>query len=120
MALHSYLNRIQRLDALIRQKRTGSPKELARKLGISERWLYNFLDEIKSELDCPIRYNRMKRSYVYEKPGKVLIGFWNVEELNSVNAKKINGGAVIQKKSSHCIYPFSMRVYFSCTPLTIN
>ncbi|WP_234570009.1 hypothetical protein [Rhodohalobacter sp. 614A] len=39
MALYNYLNRIERLDVLIRQKRTGPLKELAEKLGISERWL---------------------------------------------------------------------------------
>lgn len=68
MALYDYLNRIRRLDALIRQKRTGSPKELAEKLDISERWLYILLDELKTELDCPISYDRRRRSYVYKNP----------------------------------------------------
>ncbi len=75
MGLYNYLNRINRLDALIRHKSTGPPKELADKLNISERWLYIFLDELKTELDCPISYDRNKRSYVYDKPGKVMIGF---------------------------------------------
>jgi hypothetical protein len=90
MALYNYLNRIRRLDALIRQKRTGPPKELAEKLGISERWLYIFLEELKMELDCPIRYDRRKQSYVYEKPGKVVIGF--TRELESWQMRKVSGG----------------------------
>lgn len=90
MALYNYLNRIRRLDALIRQKRTGPPRELAEKLGISERWLYIFLDELKTELDCPIRYNRQRQSYVYELPGKVTIGF--TQEMESWQMKKVSGG----------------------------
>jgi hypothetical protein len=90
MALYSYLNRIRRLDALIRQKRTGPPKKLARKLGISERWLYFLLDELKTELECPIRYDRRRRSYIYEKPGKVMIGF--TKEMGKQHLKKVSGG----------------------------
>lgn len=94
MGLYRYLNRIRRLDALIRQKRTGPPKELAEKLGISERWLYIFMDELKTDLDCPIRYDRMKRSYVYEEPGEVFIGFRRY--MNSRQLKKIGGGRYIK------------------------
>ena len=94
MALYSYLNRIRQLDSLIRQKRTGSPKELSEKLDISERWLYVFLEELKTELDCPIRYDRRKRSYVYEIPGKVVICF--TKEMEPWQMKKASGGEKIQ------------------------
>ena len=95
MALNLYLSRIQRLDILIRKKSTGSPKELAEKLGISERWLFHLLDEIREELDCPIRYNRLRRSYEYEKPGKVMIGFLNEAELDIKSLKSTNGGHLL-------------------------
>ncbi|MDI6402566.1 hypothetical protein QLX67_11215 [Balneolaceae bacterium ANBcel3] len=90
MALYQYLNRIKRLDALIRQKRTGPPVELAEKLGISERWLYVLLEDLKLELGCPIQYDRRRQSYVYKKPGKVIIGFTG--EVEAWQAKKISGG----------------------------
>lgn len=104
MALYDYLNRIRRLDNLIRQKRTGAPKELAEKLGISERWLYTLLDELKTELNCPIRYDRRRRSYVYKKPGKVVIGFTN--EMQKWEMKKVSGGKKT-KIFTHCIYKCS-------------
>lgn len=94
MALNNYLNRIEQLDALIRQKRTGSPKDLAVKLNISERWLYILLDELKTELDCPIRYSRHRRSYIYEKPGRIVIGFSS--ELEPWQMKNVNGGENFQ------------------------
>lgn len=90
MALYNYLNRIQRMDSLIRRKCTGTPKELAEKLDISERWLYIFLDELKTDLNCPIRYDRKRRSYVYEEPGKIMIGF--TAELEPWQMKKVSGG----------------------------
>lgn len=85
------------MDTLIRQKRTGPPKELARKLNISERWLYCFLDELRTELGCPIRYDRNRRSYVYDKPGKLKIGFYC--EITSRKLTKISGGKVKRKSS---------------------
>ena len=93
MALYNYINRIERMDTLIRRKSTGTPKELAEKLSISERWLYIFLDELRSELDCPIRYDRRKSSYVYEVPGRITIGFKS--ELRNDEIKKVSGGKKI-------------------------
>ena len=90
MALYNYINRIERMDTLIRRKSTGTPKELAEKLNISERWLYIFLDELRSELDCPIRYDRRKKSYVYEIPGRIAIGFES--EIGNDELKKVSGG----------------------------
>lgn len=115
MSLHTYLNRIHRLDALIRQKRTGTPGELADKLGISERWLFSFLEEIKTELDCPIHYSRLQRSYIYNKPGKVFIGFLGHEELDRDSLKRLSGGAN-SYFSRACIYLCSNYGYITSTP----
>lgn len=96
MSLYQYLNRIERLDALIRHKSTGTPKELARKLDISERWLYKLLDELKMELDCPIQYDTYRQSYVYKQPGSILIGFQ--KKLSQEEKRQIGGGKMNFKK----------------------
>lgn len=75
MSLYQYLNRIRRLDALIRRRSTGPPAELADKLNISERWLYNLLAELREDLNCPIRYSRRFRSYYYAQKGRLRLGF---------------------------------------------
>ncbi|SMO51446.1 hypothetical protein [Fodinibius sediminis] len=91
MALHTYLNRIRRLDAMIQRKSTGPPEQLARKLGISERWLYKFLRELKEEFDCPITYDHYRKSYVYEERGKFIVGF---ESISNRQQKEISGGTL--------------------------
>lgn len=95
MSLYKYLNRIERLDALIRRKSTGPPKELARKLDISERWLYKLLGELREELDCPIEYDQYKQSYVYRVKGKMVIGFQ--ENLTREEMRQTIGGFFIKR-----------------------
>ena len=66
------LNRLQQIDQLIRQKRTGNAQELAEKMKISRRQVYNWLDELKA-FGLEIEYNRQIRSYVYLKPYQINI-----------------------------------------------
>jgi predicted DNA-binding transcriptional regulator YafY len=72
--MKQYLNLLLRLDQLIRQKATGSPAEFARKMGISERSLYEYLKVLK-EHGAPIRFSRQDHSYYYEIEGKFNISF---------------------------------------------
>ncbi len=56
---------IIRLHELLNGQITGSPKQLALKLGISERSVFNYISFMKSELNAPICYNSQKESYHY-------------------------------------------------------
>ena len=69
-----YLNLLLRLDQFIRQKGTGSPPEFARKMGISERSLYEYLKVLK-DLGAPIKWSREDRSYYYTMEGQFRISF---------------------------------------------
>jgi len=75
------LNRLQQIDQLIRQKRTGNADELAAKLNISRRQVYYWLEELKS-YGLEIDYNRDIKSFVYQKPYEVTITF-KVKEIES-------------------------------------
>ncbi len=57
---------IIRLNELIAAEQTGSPKELASKLDISIRSVYNYIAFMKKEMKAPIVYNYQRLSYVYE------------------------------------------------------
>ena len=72
--LIKYFNRLQSLDHLVSIKGTGSPKELAKPLNISERSIYEYI-ELLRELGAPIRYSKLRRSYYYEDDGGINLRF---------------------------------------------
>jgi transcriptional antiterminator len=57
---------IIKINELIQAERTGGPNDLASKLDLSIRTVYNYLEFMKSELNAPIQYNNSKKSYCYE------------------------------------------------------
>lgn len=81
--------RLSYLNHLIKQRATGSPKELSRKLGITERAWYKFRDELVNDLNLPIDYCPHSRSYVYTEEGSFEIGF---KKLTPDKAANLNGG----------------------------
>lgn len=53
---------MRRVISLARLQSTGTPTELADRLGIPERTLYRMIETMK-ELEIPISYNRHRRTY---------------------------------------------------------
>lgn len=66
--------RLVRIDQLIRIKATGTPVELADKLGISERSVYEYLNLMK-DLGAPIKFSSYRQSYYYDEEGFFNISF---------------------------------------------
>lgn len=60
------IKHIIRIHELIDKNQTGSPKELASKIGISERMLYHYIAYMRDELKAPIVYDSNKTSYFYD------------------------------------------------------
>lgn len=105
MTLIEKLKQIERVDALIRKKATGSPASLASRLEVSERYIYNLIGLMK-EMGGPIAFCHIRNSYYYQKDVVFSIGFLTKENLT----KKINGG------KSNFLLPLhdlcSKRIYF--------
>ena len=57
---------IKKIHARILSASTGKPKELAFKLNVSERTIYNYIHFMRKELKAPIIYNREKGTYLYD------------------------------------------------------
>ena len=76
MSLLKYIRIIERLDYLIARKATGTPRELAERLQISERQVYKYIKELK-ELGFPVAYCLNAQSYIYYKKGRIEITFSN-------------------------------------------
>jgi hypothetical protein len=78
MSALKYINRLKRIDRLVRLKATGSPKQLACTLGISERSLYQYLGELKA-LGAPVAWSMHENSYIYVEEGMLDIEFRRTE-----------------------------------------
>ncbi len=64
MGLLTQYKRLKYIDLLISRSATGTPKNLAQKLNISEITVYRYIREMK-ELGAPIKYCRICSSYKY-------------------------------------------------------
>jgi biotin operon repressor len=58
------VERLMKMDKLIRQKRTGNAKVFADKLNISRSHLFNHLEELK-DIGIEVSYNRKMTTYEY-------------------------------------------------------
>ncbi|MBX9784667.1 MAG: HTH domain-containing protein [Chitinophagaceae bacterium] len=67
-------HRVTRINNLIQIKATGTPKQLAHKINVSERTLYGLLKAMK-KYGAPVKYNRFKQTYYYEESGSFKIKF---------------------------------------------
>lgn len=65
------IKNIQLLIELIEQKKTGTPANLSKKLAVSERMIYKYLDILKSEFNAPIKFNRSIQSYYFTEAGSL-------------------------------------------------
>jgi transcriptional antiterminator len=60
-----YYERTKVLIELIEKEKTGSPRELAGKLGLKERMIYNLLDDLGLALGKDVCYCKEKKSYIF-------------------------------------------------------
>ncbi|HLC82180.1 MAG TPA: HTH domain-containing protein [Bacteroidia bacterium] len=63
MKFDDYQEKLEQIDKLIRYSNTGSPKELARRMRVSERTIRRFIEKLKTKNDS-IHYCRRLQSYV--------------------------------------------------------
>jgi len=90
------LNRFLRIDHLIRIKGTGTPAQLAERLNLSERSIYDYINYMKA-LGCPIKFDSFRETYYYEEEGFFVIAFFTKEKL--LQLKMLEDGTVIGRES---------------------
>lgn len=66
LALKDTVEKLFYMDELIRSESTGTAKELAAKLSISQRHVYNYLKTL-NKIGKATRFDRAKNSYVYKE-----------------------------------------------------
>ncbi|HLD53777.1 MAG TPA: HTH domain-containing protein [Sediminibacterium sp.] len=82
----NFICTVKKLDHLICNANTGSAQDLARKMRLSTRCIYNYINIMKTN-GAPIIYNRSRKSFIYQKSGNFYFGFSQLTEVNSA----ING-----------------------------
>ena len=93
------LERLRKAHKLIRTERTGSPKEFANKLYISEREMFRTLDYLR-ELDACISFSRNACSYYYTSDFELLINI-SVKVMIKEEIRTIYAGSYINKTYAH-------------------
>jgi predicted DNA-binding transcriptional regulator YafY len=88
METTTLINRLKSLDYFIKSQTTGNARELAEKLEITERSVYNYLNLMKS-MGAPIVFSSYRQSYVYENNGGFFIGFLNAFEQVPINVASL-------------------------------
>lgn len=62
-----YIERIERIESLIKRKATGNARELANSLGVSERTVYRIIQDLISYKHTKIEYSYPYNSYVFSE-----------------------------------------------------
>ncbi len=89
------LERLQQLHLSIKTGCTGNPRELSKKLGISERLLYLLIEQLKS-LEASICYDRTSQTYYYQEPFQLNISI-SVSAGNNTEKTELFQGSYLEK-----------------------
>jgi predicted DNA-binding transcriptional regulator YafY len=90
MKVFEYLDRISKMHKLVLRRRTGTPEEFARQLGVSRTSLYELLDEMKSR-GAPIEYSKSCRTFYYRHPFEIAVTC-SLRSLSFAEEKELYGG----------------------------
>ena len=89
-----YFDLMERMDQMIRMENTGDASEFSKRLGISRRQLYYYVDELK-DLGLPLSYSRKSKTFFYEKNCMLKINI-SVRELGEYELRNYNGGFFLE------------------------
>mgnify|MGYP002397563204 CR=1 FL=1 len=65
MSFISNFHRIECLEQLIRLKATGTPDQLAERLGVSRRTVFNLIENLR-QMGKDIKYDPNRKTYYYD------------------------------------------------------
>lgn len=85
-----------RLHELIKRKQTGTPAQLAQRMGCSESTVYNKIKQLR-ETNLPVKYCATLGSYYYEEE----VSFDFCLRVGNQELTKIVGGTAAQQNLTH-------------------
>jgi len=97
MKAFEQLERLKRMNRLIKDEMTGTPEEFAALLGVCPSHLYRCIEEIK-ELGAPINFSRSRRTYYYEYEFDLKVSY-SIQLISKEIAKNVSGGFSLNNAS---------------------
>ena len=97
MKFAEQIERLQYLDKLIRKQSTGTPNELADRLGISRSQLYNFIGYL-NDIGMKIKFSRSRNSFYYDCYDRDLEIQFSVKIISDEKSYTIYGGTLYFSK----------------------
>jgi transcriptional antiterminator len=96
------IERLHLLNKLVWEQRTGTPEELAKRIGVSRRQLYAYLEYLK-DYGLEIIFDRKLNSFSYgnQQIAEIIFKF---EILDSGSSKNIYGGNKLKNFIPCCFY----------------
>ena len=79
---------IEYLDFLLRSGNAGTAAEIADKLGVSERTVRCYFEQLAT-IKVPVEYNSVLRTWRYSRPGRLALSFIE-DESNNQNTDSPN------------------------------
>lgn len=90
MSVLKYVQRLRRIDHLIKRRATGNPESFANKVGLCRSSLMDYLRELR-EMGAPISYCKRRESYIYREEKQLFIGFVDYQ-FSPQSTQQVNGG----------------------------
>ena len=103
------IQQLRKLHLMIKQEATGNPKMVAKKMHVSERQVYNLIDQLRT-MDATVCFNRRANTYYYANDFELLV---------NISVKVIHGEEVlhIYAGSKEKVFPFPAR-FVQCPELS--
>ena len=90
------LERLHQLHGLIKNENSGTPKQIARKMQISERSIYRLIEKLK-DLNAEVCFDRKRNTYYYLSPFELQFSI-TVKAISNNDIVNLYGGCFFQKK----------------------
>ncbi|MBD8489892.1 HTH domain-containing protein [Echinicola sp. CAU 1574] len=88
-----HIERIQLINKLVKEGKTGSPEDLSNRLGISRRQLYNHLESLK-DMGLEVAFSRKINSFYYVEDKHLEMTF-SLKVIGPEEAENIYGGVFL-------------------------
>ena len=95
------LERLKKMNRLIKAEHTGNPDEFSRRLGISRRQLYSDIEYLK-DMGVEINYSKGRKTFYFCNGNQLEISY-SLRIISKDIIKEINGG-FFPKNISPCFF----------------